>query len=142
MDPVDVESRIFLTRKTSIYKVLHLVHEDWILEQHRTLSLCCNHHFIERQVEVLTDIGQGERPRPVHSRLAVHVDDSSPLAKERMEFRLEFRVPVEDVGVDAVDAIEAEIPLGVAIREPLRTRAVVCTVDDVGDVHLGCEALC
>jgi hypothetical protein len=36
-DPVDVESRIFRTRKTSIYELLYLVHEDWILKDDRAL---------------------------------------------------------------------------------------------------------
>ena len=70
------------------------------------------------------------------------IDDSSALAKEGMELGLELGIPVEDVGGKAVNRIEAEIPLGIAIGEPLRTRPVVSAVDDVGDVVFGCEPLC
>jgi hypothetical protein len=141
VEPVDVESRIFRTRNTSIYELLHLVHEDSILEQHGTLPLRCNHDLVERQVKILTHVRQSQGPRPVHSGLTVDVDDSRSTPKELPEVRLEFGIPVQDSDVGAVNGIETEIPLRIAIGEPLWARPVICTVDDVRDVHLGCEPL-
>ncbi len=76
MDPVDVESRIFLTRNTSIYEFPYLVHEDWILKKNRSLSPNSSDYLVKGEMKVLTDIRQSKGPRAIHSRLAMDVDDS------------------------------------------------------------------
>ena len=59
-----------------------------------------------------------------------------------MELCLELGIPIQDVDIDVVNRIHADIPLLVAIREPLRARIVRCAVDDVGNVLLCHESLC
>lgn len=69
------------------------------------------------------------------------VDHPRARAKELVKIGLELGIPIQNVDVDAVNSIETDIAMGIAIREPLRTRAVIGTVDDVGNVLLCHEPL-
>lgn len=141
MDPVDVESRIFRTRKTSIYKLLYLVHEDWILEQHGTLPPGGSNYLLQREAKVLTHIRQSQRSRAIHACLTVHVDNPCPRSEEPMEGLFELGIPVQDVHSEAVDCMKALVVLSEAVLKPVRGVALHRTVDDVSDVMLGGEPL-
>jgi len=103
--------------------------------------MSCDNNLIQRQVKVLTDIRQGQRAGPIHSCVAVDIDHSRSLSEEFPELGFELGVPIEDVHIDAINRIQADILLGPAIRKPLRTGIIRGTVDDVRDVVLGREAL-
>lgn len=74
--------------------------------------------------------------------MAMDVDNARPLAKEAMEGFLKRWIPVQNVGVRTVDCIQADVVLQEPVREPLWTRVITRTVDDVCDVHLGRKPLC
>ena len=93
-------------------------------------------------MEVLTHIREGKGARPVHACLAVDIHNSRPRPKELVEFRLKFGVPIQNIDIDAVDAIKTDVLFRVSIGEPLGACTVIRAVDDMGNVLLGYEPLC
>ena len=118
-----------------------MVHEDWILKNDGPLTTNGCDHVLERQMKILTHIGQCQRSRAVHASLTVDVDHTLSLSQEPVEHRLEPRIPVEDIDVDAVDRIQTDIVVTEALGEPLGACSVVGAIDDMGNVVLGCKAL-
>lgn len=58
-----------------------------------------------------------------------------------MEHRFEARIPGQNVHGRTVDRIEIDIAFRKPFGKPLRTRVIIRTVDDVGNVHLGHKPL-
>lgn len=142
MDPVDVESRIFLTRKTSIvYEVLYLVHEDWILEQDRTLGSGGRNDSLQRKLKMLAHIRQRKASRSVLARVAMDIDGSMRFAEKPLHRSLKGRIPIQNIDSLTVDGIQTDIAFGEPFLKPVRRIVVEGTVQNKANVILGCESL-
>jgi hypothetical protein len=136
VDPDDAVSRILRTRKTSIYELLHLVHEDWILKKNRSLPTHSRDNSLQRKVKLGTDIRQSQRAGPVHPRLTVDIHDTRALAQESVERGFKPGIPVQDGHREAVDGVEADILIRMPTGKPRRAVPLGRAVDDMGNALL------
>jgi hypothetical protein len=119
-----------------------LVPVDWILEQTRALALRRLDEVVKRQVVVLRGIGQCQEARSIDSCNTVDIDRLGVrIAKKPLKRRFELGVPVEDVGIHAVEGIQADIALWKPNGKPFRARIVVRAVNDMGNLVQSREAL-
>ena len=132
-------SRGFRILNTSIYEFFHLVHEDWILEDTRSLAFDGRDQFIKVHPQILTRIGKREKPRTIYPRLAVDVDGSFSVTQKRVKSLLKHGIPVQNIGVYAVDRIQHLVSLRKSVSPPRRRVLVKGAIDDMRNVVRVCK---
>jgi hypothetical protein len=116
-----------------IYELFHLCHEDWILQDNRTLPTYRLDDGHKWEVMVLTHIGQCQTCRAVHSRLAVNVDDAvqGTLAEKGTQDGFKRGIPIQNVVLKTIDGVQGNILVRILLFPPVRAKNVLGAVDDV-----------